>query len=112
MADQSERNGINPVRDRDQIDEALARAVQLALWRHKQMGVPIVVWRDGKIVEIPPEEIPVHGPPNGAGEAGAPCPTVPRRTVSATYENGVLKPDAPLDLPPDARVRLTVEALT
>jgi len=112
MAESAQKSITEMFIEGTKIDEALARAVQLALWRHKQMGVPIVVWRDGKIVEIPPEEIPVHGPPNGAGEAGAASPPVPRRTVSATYENGVLKPDAPLDLPPDARVRLTVEALT
>ncbi|HZN34792.1 MAG TPA: hypothetical protein VFB80_13280 [Pirellulaceae bacterium] len=26
---------------------------------HKQLGVPLVIWRDGQIVEIPPEEIVV-----------------------------------------------------
>lgn len=45
-----------------EIDKALALAVQDALWRHKQLGQPIVVWRDGKVVWIPPEEIPVEKP--------------------------------------------------
>ncbi len=31
--------------------------------------------------------------------------------VSATFEDGVLKPDEPLQLPPHARVRLAVEPL-
>ena len=31
--------------------------------------------------------------------------------VTATFEDGILKPDAPLDLPPHARVRLVVETL-
>jgi predicted DNA-binding antitoxin AbrB/MazE fold protein len=31
--------------------------------------------------------------------------------VTATFEDGMLKPDAPLDLPPRARVRLVVETL-
>jgi hypothetical protein len=39
------------------IDLALKQAVQEALLRHKQAGNPVVVWRDGKIVWIPPEEI-------------------------------------------------------
>ncbi len=26
---------------------------------HKALGVPIVIWRDGKVVEVPPEEIVV-----------------------------------------------------
>jgi predicted ABC-type ATPase len=28
-----------------------------AIARHKALGVPIVIWRDGKVVEVPPEEI-------------------------------------------------------
>ena len=39
------------------IDNALKQAVQAALIRHKQVGNPIVVWRDGKIVWIQSEEI-------------------------------------------------------
>lgn len=39
------------------IDKALRQGVQEALIRQKQAGNPIVVWRDGKIVWIDPEEI-------------------------------------------------------
>jgi hypothetical protein len=47
-------------------DSALAlremrRAVREALLRHKRIGNPIAVWRDGQVVWIPPEEIPVDG---------------------------------------------------
>ena len=31
--------------------------------------------------------------------------------VTATFDHGVLKPDTPLDLPANARVRLTIERL-
>ena len=31
--------------------------------------------------------------------------------ITAKFEDGMLKPDAPLDLPPRARVRLVVEPL-
>jgi hypothetical protein len=41
------------------IDLALKQAVQEALWRHKQAGNPVVAWRNGKIVWIPPKEITV-----------------------------------------------------
>jgi len=41
------------------IDKALKQGVQEALLKHKQAGNPIVVWRDGKIVWLKPEEIPV-----------------------------------------------------
>ena len=30
-----------------------------AFARHKAMGIPVVIWRDGKVVEVPPEEIEV-----------------------------------------------------
>ena len=32
-------------------------AVRDALIRHKQAGLPIVIWRDGAVVWVPPEEI-------------------------------------------------------
>lgn len=49
-------------RDGSEIDEAVERAGRQARLKHKQMGVPIVIWRDGQIVEIPPEEIIVDPP--------------------------------------------------
>ena len=33
------------------------------------------------------------------------------QVVTATFEDGILKPDQPLDLPAQARVRLVVEVL-
>jgi len=33
------------------------------------------------------------------------------QTITATYEGGVLKPTAPLDLPDQAEVRVTIELL-
>jgi hypothetical protein len=36
---------------------ALKEAVADAIAEHKRMGRPIMVWRDGKVVKIPPEEI-------------------------------------------------------
>ena len=49
-------------RDGRAIDEALRQAVRKALLRHKKAGVPIVSWEDGKVVVIPPEEIPIGEP--------------------------------------------------
>ncbi len=40
-----------------EIEEILYRAVQDALWKHKQLGQSIAVSRNGKVVIIPPEEI-------------------------------------------------------
>jgi hypothetical protein len=39
------------------IAEAIKKGVRDAILHHKQAGFPIVVWRDGKSVWIPPEEI-------------------------------------------------------
>ncbi len=37
---------------------AFDRAGREAIWRHKRLGYPIVIWRDEKVVEIPANEIP------------------------------------------------------
>ena len=44
----------------ERITHALVRGVRDALLKHKQAGNPVVVWRNGKIVWLKPEEIPVH----------------------------------------------------
>jgi hypothetical protein len=38
------------------IDEAMNAAVRDAVQLHKEKGLPMVVWRDGKILWISPEE--------------------------------------------------------
>jgi hypothetical protein len=48
------------VRDIKLIEDALARAVREALLRHKRAGNPIAAWRDGQVVWIAPEDIPVE----------------------------------------------------
>ncbi|MBI5182484.1 MAG: hypothetical protein HZA06_06200 [Nitrospirae bacterium] len=45
--------------DPDNVTQALVQGVREALLKHKQAGNPIVVWRDGKIVWLKPDEIPV-----------------------------------------------------
>jgi hypothetical protein len=45
------------------IDAAMQKAIHKALWQHKQLGNPICAWRDGKVVWIAPEDIPVEKPP-------------------------------------------------
>jgi hypothetical protein len=39
------------------IDRALTRAARAALRQHKRDGLPVVEWRDGRVVWIPPEDI-------------------------------------------------------
>jgi hypothetical protein len=55
--------------DGTSIDEAIEQAGRDARLKHKQLGVPLVVWRDGKVVEIPPEEIVVDPPDEGQESA-------------------------------------------
>ncbi len=54
---ESEKDIAQIFEDGTLIDEALAQGVQEALRIHKQAGLPIVVWENGKIVWIPAEEI-------------------------------------------------------
>ena len=49
-------------RDHDRVLAALDRGVNRALWRHKQLGQSIVIWENGRVVEIPADEINVEAP--------------------------------------------------
>lgn len=45
------------VEDRHLIDEALKRGVRDAMLRHKEAGLPVVIYRDGKTVWVKPEDL-------------------------------------------------------
>ena len=45
------------------VEEVFRRAVRHALRMHKRAGNPIAVWRDGRVIIIPPEEIIVADEP-------------------------------------------------
>ena len=47
------------VEDVDRILEAMNQAIREALVQHKRLDNPIAVWRDGRVVWIQPEDIPV-----------------------------------------------------
>jgi hypothetical protein len=49
-------------RDVDASLKAIRLGVRRALWRHKQLGESVAVWRDGKVVILKPEDIPVDSP--------------------------------------------------
>jgi hypothetical protein len=42
-----------------EIEEIFRRAVRHALWQHKRLGQSVAVSRNGQVVMLPPEEIPV-----------------------------------------------------
>ena len=58
MSDKSTNNDAAMFVDEKEIQKALSKAVRHALRKHKRAGNPIAVWRDDKVVWIPPEEIP------------------------------------------------------
>lgn len=64
-ATESELTPADRVDDIPRILRALRQAVQEALQRHKRAGNPVAVWRDGRVVWIPPEEIPEWLPEDG-----------------------------------------------
>lgn len=39
------------------IDRALQKAARRAIREHKQEGLPLAMWRDGKVVWVPAEEL-------------------------------------------------------
>ena len=45
--------------DDELIARALGEGVRAALLRHKRAGNPIAIWRDGKVVLLSPDEIPI-----------------------------------------------------
>lgn len=45
------------LRDGTAIDLAIERAGYDVVLRHRQLGVPLVMWRDGRVVEVPPESV-------------------------------------------------------
>ncbi|MFB2978942.1 hypothetical protein [Microseira sp. BLCC-F43] len=45
--------------DIEKVSKALAQAVENGLVKHKKASNPVAVWWDGKVVWIPPAEIPV-----------------------------------------------------
>ena len=48
-----------------EIEKVLQRAVNHAVLMQKRLGNPIAIWKDGKVVIVPPEEIVI---PSDASE--------------------------------------------
>jgi len=43
-------------------EEALRKAVAEAIAEHRRNGVPIAIWRNGKVVRIPADQIEIRDP--------------------------------------------------
>jgi hypothetical protein len=59
MNTETETKDIGQIfRDGTAIEEAVARAYRRAVRQHRQNGVPMVFWENGKIVEVPADQLP------------------------------------------------------
>lgn len=54
------------IRDGTAIDRAMVKAHRRVILRHRQLGLPLVIWRDGQVVEVPPESVELPADPGGA----------------------------------------------
>lgn len=57
MIDRSSKDVAAIVRDGTAIDRAIERARRRVMRRHRQLGIPLAIWHEGRVVEVPPESI-------------------------------------------------------
>jgi hypothetical protein len=53
------------MQDSDAFMAEVNKAVHNTLRVHKLLGYPVAVWRDGQVVWVPPEQIPIREEANG-----------------------------------------------
>ena len=61
------RNPETAVRDGAALDQAIIAARKRVIRRHRQLGIPLGIWRDGRIIEMAPESIDLAEVDAGAG---------------------------------------------
>ena len=49
------------LRDGEALERAIVVAQRRVVLRHRQLGIPIAIWRDGKVVELPAESVELPG---------------------------------------------------
>lgn len=54
------------IRDGTAIDRAIIAARRRVIRRHRQLGVPLAIWRGGQVVEVPPESVELPADTSGA----------------------------------------------
>ena len=60
MKSEDTRPPAERVHDIDRMLEAMNLAVAEAIERHRRLGNPVATWRNGQVVWIQPEDIPVE----------------------------------------------------
>ncbi|MCU0893554.1 MAG: hypothetical protein MUD06_04395 [Rhodospirillales bacterium] len=61
------RSPETAVRDGAALDRAIIAARKRVIRRHRQLGIPLVIWRDGRIIEVAPESVDLAEVDAGAG---------------------------------------------
>jgi len=51
------RDLVAILEDDDAIDGAMRKAARQAIEEHRREGLPLAMWRDGKVVWVPAEEL-------------------------------------------------------
>ena len=59
---ESKRSKRKPVLLAYKAEEAFRKAVAEAIAEHRRNGIPIAIWRNGKVVRIPADQIEVREP--------------------------------------------------
>ncbi len=47
--------------DGEAVDDVMQEVGRQEMLRRKRLGLSVVIWREGKVVTVPPEEIPEDG---------------------------------------------------
>ncbi len=56
------------LRDGSAIDRAIVAAHRRVILRHRQLRVPLAIWRGGEVVEIPPDSVDLPPDPDRVHE--------------------------------------------
>jgi hypothetical protein len=56
-------NKMKPLSLVETAEHALRRAVAKLIAEHKQTGEPLAIWRDGRVVMVPPDQLALREDP-------------------------------------------------
>ena len=57
MIDRSKKDIGAIIREGTAIDQAIEAAHRRVVRRHQQLGIPLVIWKDGRVVEVPASSV-------------------------------------------------------
>lgn len=67
MSARSSQDIASIIRDGTAIDRAIVAARRRVIERHRQLGVPLAIWRDGQVVEVAPDSVELPDDPTTGG---------------------------------------------